>query len=55
MFTITQEDHDIFKALSTRRSDIEKVVAVLTGKKKKGVDTVEDDEVDTDGEANENR
>ena len=42
MLSLTQEDHDIFEALNTRRSDINKVVAVLTGKKK----GVEDDEVD---------
>ena len=52
MLTLTQEDHDIFKALNSRHSDIKKVVAVLTGEKKK---SVEDDEADTDGEANEDR
>lgn len=51
--TLTQDDHDIFKALNTRRSDIKKAVTVLTGKKKKGA---EDDEMDTDGdEAGEDR
>ena len=55
MLTLTQEDHNIFKALNTHCSDIEKVVAVLTGKKKKGVDTVEDDEMDMDSKANKNR
>ena len=56
MLTLTQEDHNIFKALNTHCSDIKKVVAVLTGKKKKGtVDTVEDDEMDMDSKANKNR
>ena len=52
MLTLTQEDHDIFKALNSRHSDIKKIVAVLTGKKNK---SVEDDEVDTDSEANKDR
>ena len=43
MLSLTQEDHDIFKALNTCRSDINKIVFVLTGKKKKGV---EDNKVD---------
>jgi len=47
MFILTQEDHDIFKALNNRRADIKKVIIVLVGKKKKGE---EDAGMDTDDE-----
>jgi len=47
MLILTQEDHDVFKALSNRRPDIKKAIIALAGKEKKGE---EDTEKDTDDE-----
>jgi hypothetical protein len=49
MITIPRQDHELFKVLNSRREDVEKAVAALSGKKKKGGNEIElgtDDEED---------